>query len=76
MLLKRAFDRDSRIARRLIVQAINPRHDVSTYRRAFDGLSGAHYTQGEAGADGGIWLTPAGRALAEEVKRRKDAAGE
>jgi hypothetical protein len=76
MLAKGAVDRDRRISRALIVQAINPKHKVSSYRRAFDGLADARYTEGEPGAEGGIWLTPAGRERAEEVKRRNDATGE
>jgi hypothetical protein len=71
-----AVNRDNRISRQMIVQSINPNNNVSTYRRAFDGLSAAEYTQGESGADGGIWLTPAGRQRAEQVKCRNDSTGE
>ncbi len=76
MLDKGAVDRDSRIPRPRIVESISPTDQASSYRRAFDGLADAGYTQGEPGAEGGIWLTPAGRDLAEEVKRRNDATKE
>jgi hypothetical protein len=76
MLDKGAVDRDNRISRKNIVVAISPRHKASSYRRAFEGLSRAGYTQGEPGADGGIWLTPAGRDRAEEIKYRNDATRE
>jgi hypothetical protein len=73
MLNLRAFDRGSRVTRQTIVERVNPKHHVPSYRRAFDGLSSIGYTQGEPGADGGIWLTPEGRDRAEVVKHRNDA---
>jgi hypothetical protein len=73
MLALTAVDRDSRRTRSVIVNSINPKDTVPRYRRAFDGLADAGYTQGEPGVEGGIWLTPLGRARAEEVKRRNDA---
>jgi hypothetical protein len=76
MLIAKAVGRDGRTTRRRIVKSINPRHEHSTYRRAFDDLLRAGYTQGEPGAEGGVWLTPSGRTLAEEVKRRNEATDE
>jgi hypothetical protein len=34
------------------------------------------YYEGEPGAEGGIWLTAAGRERAEKVKRQNDATDE
>jgi hypothetical protein len=76
MLARGAVDRDNRVSRAVIVACINQRNKVSSYRRAFDELSQAGYTQGEPGAEGGIWLTSTGRERAEEVTRRNDATEE
>lgn len=77
MLAMRAFSQDAATTRPAVVERINPKRKVGSYRRGFDRLKKLQYTDGAPGREvGGIWLTSAGRARAEEVKRRNDSTAE
>jgi hypothetical protein len=51
-----------------VVRLINRTHKPSSYNQDFAGLATRRYVQSREGRNGGVWLTPTGRAEAQRLR--------
>jgi len=68
MLAEEITSRRRRQTRAAIVRLINRNHKTTSYGRDFATLVKRGFLQSEQGPDGGVWMTPEGKAVVERSR--------